>query len=145
MPWHHQNYCKRKKGLWPVIIALSGVFGCLDTLVKWLAFSLSVDGSRWALQSLPPRDLTAVCDRWGTKKLSQKRERGLLSLGDFSTLQLLPCSPPFRWGCSKRLWLSHHRKWNVELQTAQWQRNPWSLFLSTYTPTHNQTACKNSV
>lgn len=58
MPWHHQNYCKQKRIMTmieAVIIALSGVFGCLDTLVKWLAFfAESVDGSRWALQSLPP-------------------------------------------------------------------------------------------
>lgn len=45
----------------------------------------------------------------------------------------------------KRLQLSFHRKWNVELPTAQWQRNPWSLFLSTWTPTHAQTACTNTV
>lgn len=45
----------------------------------------------------------------------------------------------------KRLWCTHHRKWKVELPTAQWQRNAWSLFLSTYAPTCAQTACINNV
>ena len=69
--------------------------------------------------------------------------------GVSSILQFLPCSPPpFRWGWKeylKKLWFSHHRKWNVELPTERWQRNPWSLFLSTHTPTRAQTACTNSV
>lgn len=111
-------------------------------------FAESVEGPRWALHPhLPLRDLNwQLYVMGGDKEIHQKRVRTALLRRLYT---FLPCSTSFRWRW-KSIWgdfwfFLHHRKWNVELPTVQWQRNPWSLFLSTYTPTRAQTACKNSV
>lgn len=101
-------------------------------------FVESVEGSRWALQDpLLLRDLNwQLCVTGGGKETSPKRECGLLCRGYSSTLQFLTCSPPFRGKVEeylKRLWFSHHRKWNVEPPRLRIDKeNPWSPFLSTY-------------
>lgn len=113
-------------------------------------FADCVEGSRWALHPplSPSVTWTDSCVwRAETKKLHQKRVRTALPwrLLHSAVPPLFPSLQVRVEVYLKRLWFSHHRKWNVELPTVPWQRNPWSLFLSTYTPTRAQTACKNSV
>lgn len=115
-------------------------------------FPENVEGSRWGLQtpfSLLGLELTVLCDGWRQRPPPpQKRNlQAALPSGLFRFVAT-PLFPFFQVRLEeylKRLQLSFHRKWNVELPTAQWQRNPWSLFLSTWTPTHAQTACTNTV
>lgn len=113
-------------------------------------FAESVERSRWALH--PPSPpwglvLTAVWDWQRQRNFTRERvwtavPRRLLHSA------VSPQLSPFQVRVEEsltRLWFSHHRKWKAPLPTAQQQINPWSLFLSTYTPTRAQTACTNSV
>lgn len=105
-------------------------------------FAGSSEESHWVLHPPPlPRRPELTVLWWCVETKERVWQTRLLCQGSSSFLQ--QPHPPAQVRVEeylKRLWYSLHMKWNIKLPTARQQRNAWSLFLSTCTPTHAQTA-----